>query len=701
MMISNSTFAHWLWVMDTPDGAEEATETRNAWHVISKDFSTGTPNDLLAALENTPMAAILIPVMREESIQPFLAHHICRLTLPSVPVTDLCEFFAIFGVNATPLQPKPQIIQIRPNWFDQEEDVVVTPSFNRLVDAITDDELSKLNTLDLEYLLSLNKSFKPRKVMPIPPNVAATIGRYKPSEFGQVFSACAQEIINTSTNNSSDDCGIQREILNSSDEVEKESSTDRARAYLPILQFIWPFLKGTKQSTPYVETDSMKISADPRVINKLSRIERCFLSDSSAPAAAGPPLAPLPPANVSSILQMMASSNSENSQATRELLAQLVEGHAKLSTEGSSRAKFWTPLPEFIQKLILAASVSALDSVIPMEPNEEYKVFFESPKQHNQSILLANALLGGSRSLPLLIDQQLADTLYNGQLQGFNDHKPGSLSLFHTAQSDNLSVTQLELELRLSSSTGLTDAKIEKLVKRTLRVAHDIPYLRAQLVNFLGGIDFLFTKELFLYLKVAILIPFIDRNLIQMSRTHLQDPKFIAPLSTIIDRKFQGFLSHCTNALTADDVRKFAFNFEHYCECISFGTTMSVTLAPEVAFCIAKPPTPKSGSRSEKRKADDGTTPPPKRVKLSKPLKNTRQVDEWKTDTAGLRKLREDMQNVPLFSTAPKCQVCVNFHSQGVCNANDACRFKASHGPLPTAVHQAYNTWQKDNRATA
>jgi hypothetical protein len=60
MMISNSTFAHWLLVMDTPDGAEEATETRNAWHVISKDFSTGTPNGLLASLENTLMAAILI-----------------------------------------------------------------------------------------------------------------------------------------------------------------------------------------------------------------------------------------------------------------------------------------------------------------------------------------------------------------------------------------------------------------------------------------------------------------------------------------------------------------------------------------------------------------------------------------------------------------------------------------------------------------
>jgi len=47
-----------------------------------------------------------------------------------------------------------------------------------------------------------------------------------------------------------------------------------------------------------------------------------------------------------------------------------------------------------------------------------------------------------------------------------------------------------------------------------------------------------------------------------MSRTHLQDPKFIATLLIIIDRKFQGFLSHCTNALTADDVRKFTFNFE-------------------------------------------------------------------------------------------------------------------------------------------
>jgi hypothetical protein len=115
MMIFNSTFAHWLSVMDTPDGSEEATETRNAWHVISKDFSTGTPNDLLAALENTPMAAILIPVMREGSIELSLAPHICRLTPSSVPVTDLFDFFAIVGVNTTPLQPKPQIIQIRPN----------------------------------------------------------------------------------------------------------------------------------------------------------------------------------------------------------------------------------------------------------------------------------------------------------------------------------------------------------------------------------------------------------------------------------------------------------------------------------------------------------------------------------------------------------------------------------------------------------
>ena len=65
----------------------------------------------------------------------------------------------------------------------------------------------------------------------------------------------------------------------------------------------------------------MKISADLRVINKLSRIERFFLSDSPAPAAANLPLPPLPPADVSSILQMMPTSNSENSQAFCELLA--------------------------------------------------------------------------------------------------------------------------------------------------------------------------------------------------------------------------------------------------------------------------------------------------------------------------------------------------------------------------------------------
>jgi hypothetical protein len=54
------------------------------------------------------MAAILIPVMREGSIELYLAHHICRLTPSSVPVTDLCDFSPL-------LQPKPQIIQIHPN----------------------------------------------------------------------------------------------------------------------------------------------------------------------------------------------------------------------------------------------------------------------------------------------------------------------------------------------------------------------------------------------------------------------------------------------------------------------------------------------------------------------------------------------------------------------------------------------------------
>jgi hypothetical protein len=72
---------------------------------------------------------------------------------------------------------------------------------------------------------------------------------------------------------------------------------------------------------------------------------------------------------------------------------------------------------------------------------------------------------------------------------GFSNHKPGSLLRLHTGQSDDLSdiMSQLEHELRLSSSTGLTtDAKIEKVVKRTVRVAHNIPNLRSQLVNFLG-----------------------------------------------------------------------------------------------------------------------------------------------------------------------------------------------------------------------
>ena len=112
----------------------------------------------------------------------------------------------------------------------------MTPSFTCLVKSVTHDKTSKLNILEFKDSLNVNKYFKPRKVKPIPPDLAATIGRYKPSKVGQIFSACAQEITNTSTNNSDDGLGIQWEI-------------DQARAYLPTLQLIWTFLKGTKQST--------------------------------------------------------------------------------------------------------------------------------------------------------------------------------------------------------------------------------------------------------------------------------------------------------------------------------------------------------------------------------------------------------------------------------------------------------------------
>jgi len=53
--------------------------------------------------------------MREGKLELDLAHHICR-----------CEFFAIVGVDATPLQPALHIIQVPANWFNQGKDVIVT-----------------------------------------------------------------------------------------------------------------------------------------------------------------------------------------------------------------------------------------------------------------------------------------------------------------------------------------------------------------------------------------------------------------------------------------------------------------------------------------------------------------------------------------------------------------------------------------------
>jgi len=194
-------------------------------------------------------------------------------------------------VDATPLLTKPKIIQIRPNWYNQKEHVVSTPSFNCLVEAVTDDELSKLNTLDLEDSSSnVNKSFKPLKVMPILLDLAATIGRQKSLNVGWIFSACAQVIINTNTYDSNDNHGIPWEVLNSSEKVEVGSSTGQACPHLPTLQFLWTFLKGINQSTPYAAMDLMRICAAPKVVNKLSRAKRCFLSDSLGLAADNLPL---------------------------------------------------------------------------------------------------------------------------------------------------------------------------------------------------------------------------------------------------------------------------------------------------------------------------------------------------------------------------------------------------------------------------
>ena len=62
-----------------------------------------------------------------------------------------------------------------------------------------------------------------------------------------------------------------------------------------------------------------------------------------------------------------------------------------------------------------------------------------------------------------------------------------------------------------------------------------------------------------------------------MVKGHLDQERANVRSTKLTAEKHEITTSH--NALTADDVRKFAFNFEHYCECITFGTTMSVTLA--------------------------------------------------------------------------------------------------------------------------
>ena len=79
-------------------------------------------------------------------------------------------------------------------------------------------------------------------------------------------------------------------------------------------------------------------------------------------------------------------------------------------------------------------------------------------------------------------------------------------------------------------------------------------------------------------------------------------------------------------------------------------------LGPRGSFLHRKTTDPKEWIAKRKTKVDNGTTPPPKKSESSKPLKNTRQVDKCKTDTAGLckhtaglSKLRDDIQNVPLL----------------------------------------------------
>jgi len=119
-----------------------------------------------------------------------------------------------------------------------------------------------------------------------------------------------------------------------------------------------------------------------------------------------------------------------------------------------------------------------------------------SQQNHIRSILAH--LLTSKINLPILVCEQVADCLYNGQFTRYDNFKPNTFSVFYSHQAsdkqfrNNMSLQ--EVDLHTKAIGGLTNAKINKLVEQTITVARDIYGLLTQLLNAFGILKFCFLE---------------------------------------------------------------------------------------------------------------------------------------------------------------------------------------------------------------
>jgi hypothetical protein len=406
------------------------------------------------------------------------------------------------------------------------------------------------------------------------------------------------------------------------------------------------------------------------------------------------------------LLQQQAASSAQQN----DTMAKFVQIHQESKQGGSGDGQNWERrFPETTRNAFLFMS-SSVDRIAPEEPNDEFKLFLETPA--SQIVTSAKQSINDRRGGSQTIDKPYATALHNLNFHNTNNLVPSGLSIFFAnpalSYNGNETMSEAEFNLRVQFNVSINTSQIQTLTKSAIGIPRTLGDLKDTLSNQLKMFALAVTEEAYLYYGLAILYNAMNTYHQQFAAcvndTSEPTGTFIPALMARIDVRFANFVSSCYRAKDADDIDWEAWDFTSEIKNIKLANPIKSGIPPAVKAIMTKYAAEKekaANPRQGKRGGAGGDEDTPQGNGRNQKQRNAAggaTKEAINTDKTFSIDVREStvcyFRNLDAAPVLEEQKPCLRYLLKNKCTYGKSCKYAAWHTKsLPAEIKTEFTKW--------